>query len=727
MAESIFKILAAASKGHRHYEDISVVINFNPASENLLFTIGGTNFQEAVDLMKQCKCRWNPEIKSWWTPVGNYDSVISELQASGVSPEVDGLTESNVQKFFSGMKELQTSNVRRRFDESLMNFPPLKGKDPYENYQLQDITRALNQNRFGFFWDPGLGKSYTMAALMSHLIKWNVTNRFLVFSTLIGTANLRDELLKFSKELSAKDIHTFPSMGGISYDDRDVFNEEKYPYKIIILSYDAIVSVANYYFDVANRPKTILKTIEKDEETVKELTTDLKESLRTEARTLYKDIEKKTELTKKVNEFIEAGLKKNKELTLLKDKLKADKSKARPSSNKKYFKNFMPIKEWLHNSTGCLMLDENHSLSNPTSDRSRIMNSILPEFDLRYEYTGTLADKFEKLYESCKILDRDLVGGKDYTSWISEYNNVGNSFSKYAINPNGWRFDKIGELNKRLYNSYGSKRKMTDCLDLPPNYIVPDIYIDMSPAQRKIYEGFSNFTTQSILNKSKENNSSFSDNMLNTFQYFQLAVDNPEVLKSTKNFDTFPEELQKDILDFDYNKDSTKLEYVDDIISDRMEMNQKGIIWYFHPATKDALVKRYAKYDPYVVDTSIAKEDLVPYVKKFLADPDSKIIIASLNIMNTSITCVECKYEVYVEKTYDYVVYTQSKGRIFRPGQTDMTVTYSLRYNNSIDKLQEENLKTKGQVLNSLLNKGFIEKDMWKRIFNMSKDDTLTT
>jgi hypothetical protein len=88
--------------------------------------------------------------------------------------------------------------------------------------------------------------------------------------------------------------------------------------------------------------------------------------------------------------------------------------------------------------------------------------------------------------------------------------------------------------------------------------------------------------------------------------------------------------------------------------------------------------------------------------------------------MNTSVTLIECKYEIYVEKTYNFVVYTQSRGRIFRPAQDSITRTYSMRFKDSIDNLQELNLKTKGETLNSLFNQQYISAGVWKKLFSLA-------
>ena len=277
-----------------------------------------------------------------------------------------------------------------------------------------------------------------------------------------------------------------------------------------------------------------------------------------------------------------------------------------------------------------------------------------------------------------------------------------------------------------MLQKYCSKRKMTDCLDLPLNYEVPTIYCDMSPLQRKIYERFSNFTAKEQADLAGEGGKSFSERMMNLFQYLQGAVDNPTCLINSSKFDKFPEDLKQDILKFDWNKHSTKAELVDDIVEERSgEEGEKGIIWYFHPQTKDALVERYKKYNPTVISADVPMDDRVNIINKFLKDPKQKLIIASINVMNTSVTLIECKYEIYVEKTYNFVVYTQSRGRIFRPGQKDITRTYSMRYDNSLDNLQELNLKSKGETLNSLFNQQYISANVWKKLFSLQKNQSI--
>lgn len=629
-----------------------VSIEYDDSTKNLHIKISGDNFRELCETLKEEGCSWNQQLKVWTLPVYNYKEFVEALSSFDEIYDIDMLSKSEIDTYFKNLKELKIA--RRAYVPSLVRFPPLKGIPPNENYQLEDFSRGLCQNRFLYNHDMGLGKSWLLTALIEHKRYYKELYKCIIFSTTIGTNNLKDEILKFSTTIKPEDILVVTSITDYKFEDRDLFNVEKYPQSILVFSYDSFKSVSNYYYD----------------------------------------------------------------------KQYGTKSKPHPSSGKKYRSNCMPLTEWLEGKEGGLFLDECHSVGIPDSRRTEIISWLVDSFEYRYLFTGTLADMYQKLYIPCRFLDKALIDGKDYRSWLKKYNDIGTRFSKWAINKDGWRLDLIEDLNVKLLKEYGAKRLMKDCLDLPPNFEMPVIYMEMSTLQRKIYEAFSNFTAAEVDNVIKASGKgNFSHRMINLFPYLQQAVDNPACLVKSEKFSAFPEELQKDILKYDYNKHAEKAIWVDELIKELVDENgEKVILWYFHPETKDALMKRYAKYNPIEISAETPKDDRVPIVKNFLADDAKKILIPSINIMNTSLTAVECTSMIFVEKTYNYKDYAQACRRNWRPGQTKVTKIYSLRYDKSIDNLQELNLQTKGSVIDSLLSKEYIEKDLWKKMFSLQKD-----
>lgn len=609
--------------------------------------VSGDNFQDTIETLKLNGVKWNPSTKFWNTNIVNFDDIVTELNYEGEVVEVSALTKKDIQDYIDGLKELEISKERRILKLDLLNFPPLKGKPPFENYQSEDLGRALTRNRFLFNWEMGLGKSFALAALIENLRFYKLINKCIIFSTGVGVFNLKNELCKFGKNIKPEEIFVINSITDLK--DRDLFNSEKYPYTILIMTYDTFKGINNYYYDST----------------------------------------------------------------------KGTKSKPHPSQNTDYKKSYVPIKDWLEGFHGALFMDESHSLANPKSRRSEIMDMNLMYFKYRYEFTGTLADKYEKLYEQLKILDRALVRGKSYNDWLKEYNDVGNKFSSYAVNPEGWNIEKIGELNYLLLKDYAAKRKMIECLDLPLDYDVPEININMSHLHRKIYENFVKQEISLAQQRKLAGEATVKDSIMNMFGIFQLACENVECIRDTPSFEKFPEELQNDIMNYDWFKDNAKVPVIEAVLEERVvDEKQRGIVWYYHPKTKDNLVKLLKKYNPIVIEAGMGPEKMTDAINEFKKNDKHKIIIASINIMNTSVTLTECKWNLYVERTFNYTIYSQSRGRIFRPGQTEVCRTYMMCFNNSIDNLQLQNLKQKGLVLESLLNKNIVDQRMWRMIFN---------
>ena len=631
-----------------------ISITCDKDSGNLDLKVYGDDFTDTVEFLKGYGCKFNPSKKVWNRPISTLKLFKADLALRHIDYDISEYDEKVAAEYMESLKELEVAEFRRKIDYSQMAYPPFQGKHPNENYQRVDVARALNQNRFLFNWEMGLGKSYALATLIDNLRGFELIDKCLIFSTGVGVFNLKDELCKFSKVQDPNDILVLNSLTESKYEDRDLFNTEKYPQHTIIMTYDSFKGINNYYYDKAN------------------------------------------------------GTKRN----------------PKPSNSTKYKKSYVPIDKWLNGKPGALFLDECHSLAVPSSRRSEIFKMNLEPFKYRYLFTGTLADKYEKLYMPLMILDKALVNGCSYMDWLKQYNELGNRFSQYAINDDKWDLIKLENLNRELLQKYASKRLMDECLDLPPDYDMPTILLDMLPAQRAIYEGFVREQLRIIHERSLEQGTSEKDNVLNMFQVFQLAVDNPECIKDSASWDKLPDHLQKEVLKFNNLKDSAKIIATKEIVSERTdENNERGIIWYFHPKTKDNLVKIFEKYKPIVIEAGLTPEERSKRIKEFKENPEHKLIIGSINIMNTSITLIECKYQVYVECTYNYTVYSQSRGRIHRPNQDSITRTYSLCYKDSIDGLQKQNLMQKGAVINSLLNKDYIDQGMWKRIFNANLND----
>lgn len=116
-----------------------------------------SRFQSAIEVLKENNCRFNSITKYWEKSIFDANDLEKEILFQGFEVEFSELERRNISAYLDSLKELEQSKERLLFNESLLKFPPLKGIHPFENYQKEDISRALRQNRFLFNWQMGLG------------------------------------------------------------------------------------------------------------------------------------------------------------------------------------------------------------------------------------------------------------------------------------------------------------------------------------------------------------------------------------------------------------------------------------------------------------------------------------------------------------------------------------------------------------------------------------------
>lgn len=348
-----------------------------------------------------------------------------------------------------------------------------------------------------------------------------------------------------------------------------------------------------------------------------------------------------------------------------------------------------------------ICLDECHYLSNPKSDRSKSIFKYLGYFKYRYLFSATPADKNEKLYSICLMLDPKLCMYLSYSDWINKYNDVGTWFSKYAINKNGWHEEELEELNQQL-SKYSAKRNAEDVLNLP-KCTFKTFNVDMSEKQRNLYKLITNDIVNNAMKKNPGMDDTSIDVIKEAFSTVMSFVENPNVL-ATSPSDTVSDSLKEKCAKYNFASDYIKLDVVDAILEDELDNNQRGIIWYIHPKTKDVIIERYKKYDPVIISAEMSEEERNEKLKAFKEDEKHKILIASQNILSTSVTITEATFAIYLEVSFSYATYLQSTGRIYRIGQENPVRMYHIWINDSTDVFHQKAIEQKSDLVNSLFS-----------------------
>lgn len=601
------------------------------------------DFQRSVAGLKYKKFRYNVDDRTWRMNIAMVtDDLYNSLMLFTPKVYYPDYTRQIVENYTKNLpSELKVNPIDAGSVkwEDYVNFPPFKGKSPYENYQFEDITKAISQNRFLFNWEMGLGKSYATAFVYGFLNKNKGCSKMILFTSKIGTYNLASEMEKFCKDFKEEDVAVFSSAK--SYDKlkkglpkelkplhRKIFDlPEVCNKRIIVFAYDAWKVMAAAYGD---------KTRSK---------------------------------------------KKN-----------------------------VPLQNFFGDSVPLVCFDECQKLANPKSDRSKYIFKYLPNFPYRYEFSATPADKPEKLYSIGLVLDPCLIEYLKYDDWLNKHNDIGTYYSKYAINKARWHMDLIDKLNQNLLK-YSAKRNAKDCLDLPPLKLMKPIMIDMDEKQTIIYRTAVNEIINAAIQSGKDGYG-LADVVRDNFTSIQTLLENPNVAGPESNNKAFSDKVKALCGEYDYAKHFAKLEVVDDILEEEFESDRRGIIWYIHPKTLDALKERYAKLNPICITADCGDAERDALIEKFKKDKKHKILIASINIMNTSVTVNEATFAVYLENTYSYENYFQSMGRIYRIGQKEEVHIWHTYYKGTTNIYSKITLDKKQDLVKSLFSDQQISLDL---------------
>ena len=348
-----------------------------------------------------------------------------------------------------------------------------------------------------------------------------------------------------------------------------------------------------------------------------------------------------------------------------------------------------------------ICLDECQQLSNPKSERSKSIFKYLRYFKYRYLFSATPADKNEKIYSFAMTLDPKLVRYMKYNEWLNYYNDMGTWFSKYAINPKGWHQDDLDKLNQELAK-YSAKRDAKDVLDLPP-LCVKTFTVDMSEKQSSLYKRITNDIVNNALKKNPGLDGATVDVIREAFSTVCSFCENPNII-ATSSTDMVSETIKEDCAKYNYATDYAKLDVVDAILEDEQEKDNRGILWYTHPKTKEVVVSRYEKMKPIIIAAEMSEEERDAALAEFKTNPEHKILIASQNILATSVTITEAVFAIYLETAFSYDTYLQSTGRVYRIGQKKSVRLYHIWLNNSTDLFHINAIDKKGDLVKTLFS-----------------------
>lgn len=214
-------------------------------------------FSQLVQYFKQKYIKYNPLSKTY--PV--YDAILAnalylDLQAYDtidISKEDVQLLEDLIYP-----KDSKFKKIKLNLDKEFFTLhPPLKGKPPYENFQVDAIRKGLCQNKILYDISVRHGKTYIVCGVIHNLIKNKMIDKIFIICRPEGVENFKVEILRFLGHLFTED-----DIGIITTQNREI--EDYFNKKILITNYITFRLSCEYYNNLtkstAKKPKK--KTID---------------------------------------------------------------------------------------------------------------------------------------------------------------------------------------------------------------------------------------------------------------------------------------------------------------------------------------------------------------------------------------------------------------------------------------------------------------------------------
>lgn len=299
------------------------------------------------------------------------------------------------------------------------------------------------------------------------------------------------------------------------------------------------------------------------------------------------------------------------------------------------------LKSILKRQSCVLVLDESHATKNWASLTSKSAREIAPFAKYRWLLSGTpVTNHASDLYTQFEVLspDNNPLGSAEAFLAVMESDPSGSSFRQ--------------EIDSMVF-----RRTKEECLDLPDKTFA-DIYVDLPPWQRKLYDDMKHQMVCELQAMSGEEYRTFASTALVQLTRLSQIASNPGLIFAESE------------------NDPAKFSMIEDVLSDLLSVpGRKVIIWCNYVRSIEQLLERLATHNPIALYGAVPGPERQELAKRFQEDPDTRVLIANPAAAGTGFTLTAANYTIYESLSWRYDHYAQSQDRNHRIGQ-DLPVTY---------------------------------------------------
>lgn len=296
-----------------------------------------------------------------------------------------------------------------------------------------------------------------------------------------------------------------------------------------------------------------------------------------------------------------------------------------------------------------VVCDEIHKVKNPSSQQGSNFLKLI-KHKKKIGATGTLLMNSPlDAYVPLRWIDVERATFSNFKYFYCKYNG-------YILS----HYQHVDTLKDILADN--SLRRSKDLLKLPELRII-DEYVDMEPAQERLYEevkaGIKNQVDKVKLTRA---------NLLALVSRLRQATACPSILTT------------KDI-------SSAKIDRCCDLVEQIVSGGEKVLIFSTFKETVSVLAERLKDYNPLIGTGDIPDNVISANVDKFQTSSENKCFIATWQKCGTGITLTAATYVIFIDSAWTWAETEQSFSRAYRAGTKLPVTVYFLITTNTIDEV----------------------------------------
>jgi len=181
---------------------------------------------------------YDPDLKMWGVERNGVKSLTASLKASGFKVSISRDLKEDLEP------KRETKFIKIPLNNSLIKLPP-KG-----DFQLEGIKKGLNQNRYLYAYEMGLGKTYIVINVLNHLFYNKKIDKVLIVVPGEALYNWRRELMMFGSFVNYDEIEIGTAK------NRKPFTSEA---KVVIITYRSLLMISDDYYKESHKGKKSTK------------------------------------------------------------------------------------------------------------------------------------------------------------------------------------------------------------------------------------------------------------------------------------------------------------------------------------------------------------------------------------------------------------------------------------------------------------------------------------